>query len=128
MNREQTNYFVKLWRQKYPERRKAHADVFVALRNGSITKQPCEKCGCEKVEAHHEDYLKPLEINWLCKKHHAEADKARRLREKQNNPTPVSERDQKIISLRKQGKRYTEIADMFNLTKQRVHQIISKTY
>jgi len=73
---------VRDWRSKYPEKRKAQADVFVALRNKTIKKQHCEICGCEKVEAHHEDYSKPLEINWLCKKHHIEADKKRRQKEK----------------------------------------------
>jgi len=73
---------VRQWRQKYPERIKAQRLIFSALRNKSLERKPCEICGCEKSEAHHEDYSKPLDINWLCKKHHVEADKARRLREK----------------------------------------------
>jgi hypothetical protein len=74
--------FVKQWRFNNPERVKAQRLVFSALRNKTLERKPCEICGCEKVEAHHEDYSKPLEINWLCKPHHVEADKARRLREK----------------------------------------------
>lgn len=82
---------VKLWRINNPERVKAQRLIFSALRNKTLIKQPCEKCGCEKVEAHHEDYSKPLEINWLCKKHHVEADKARRLREKDTcGKTPLA--------------------------------------
>lgn len=41
-----------------------------AIRNGLITKQPCEECGDEKSEAHHDDYAKPLEVRWLCRTHH----------------------------------------------------------
>ncbi len=37
---------------------------------GKIKKEPCKKCGYTKVEAHHDDYTKPLEIIWLCRRHH----------------------------------------------------------
>ena len=82
MNNKTIYQLVKKWRLKNPERVKAQRLIFSALRNKTLKKLPCEKCGCEKSEAHHEDYSKPLEVNWLCKKHHGEADKARRLREK----------------------------------------------
>ena len=48
------------------------------VRSGKIKKENCRLCGNQKSEAHHEDYSKPLEIQWLCKKHHAEADVRRR--------------------------------------------------
>ena len=43
------------------------------LRMGRITKpENCEKCGKPlPLEAHHEDYSKPLEINWLCRTCHS---------------------------------------------------------
>lgn len=50
--------------------RKAHKKVEVALRNGSLTKMPCEMCFNEKSEAHHHNYHKPLDIMWLCRKCH----------------------------------------------------------
>jgi ferredoxin len=32
---------------------------------------PCEVCGdVLNVQAHHDDYDKPLEVRWLCRKHH----------------------------------------------------------
>lgn len=41
------------------------------VRDKHIIRQPCEICG-EKAEAHHDDYNKPLEVRWLCFKHHRE--------------------------------------------------------
>lgn len=44
-----------------------------AIRNGILVRQSCEVCGTsEKVEAHHDDYNKPLEVRWLCRTHHDE--------------------------------------------------------
>lgn len=44
-----------------------------AISCGWLVKQPCEVCGTdENVEAHHDDYMRPLDVRWLCKIHHAE--------------------------------------------------------
>ena len=40
-----------------------------AVRLGLIERKPCETCGAV-AEAHHEDYYKPLDVRWLCKRHH----------------------------------------------------------
>lgn len=37
-----------------------------AVAAGRIVPQPCEKCGAEPAQGHHEDYSKPLEVEWLC--------------------------------------------------------------
>ena len=38
-----------------------------------IRKQPCTVCGSTSlVHRHHDDYLKPLDIVWLCPEHHGE--------------------------------------------------------
>ena len=56
-----------------PEKRKAHTAVSNALSLGKILRQPCSVCGVSKlVHAHHDDYAKPLEVVWLCQKHHIE--------------------------------------------------------
>jgi hypothetical protein len=39
-------------------------------RRGKIIRQPCQVCGDTNSEKHHPDYLKPLEIIWLCRAHH----------------------------------------------------------
>lgn len=50
----------------------AHAEVGRALCAGTLVRQPCEVCGAAKVEGHHEDYSKPLQVEWLCHRHHVE--------------------------------------------------------
>ena len=58
-----------------PEQKKkavARAYLGVYLRRGKVVKSGCAICGDLKVEAHHEDYDKPLEVIWLCRKHHTE--------------------------------------------------------
>lgn len=54
----------KLFKDKVRQRTAAH------VRQGRIKKRPCEVCGCEKVEAHHDDYENHIQVRWLCKKHH----------------------------------------------------------
>ena len=51
--------------------RKCYMVVRTAKRAGRlITQQPCELCGKAFAHAHHDDYRKPLEVRWLCVKHH----------------------------------------------------------
>lgn len=67
--------------EKYPERRRARTAVGNALRDGRLTRGPCELAGngeCRgRVEAHHEDYERPLDVRWLCAKHHGVASRLR---------------------------------------------------
>lgn len=59
-------------KKKYPEKHKARNIVYFAIKSGKLTRQPCQVCGNPKVEAHHDDYSKPLDVRWLCHKHHRE--------------------------------------------------------
>lgn len=62
----------KNWRRRNPEKAKAH-DIFrAAVRRKEIVRQACEVCGNPKSEGHHDDYAKPLDVRWLCRKHHDE--------------------------------------------------------
>lgn len=60
------------WISKNPEKRQAHLIIKRAIKSGRLKRLPCEKCNNGKSEAHHDDYSKPLDVRWLCRKHHAE--------------------------------------------------------
>lgn len=52
----------------YPMKYAAHVITGNAVRDKKIEKQTqCSECkSTKKIEAHHDDYTKPLEIRWLC--------------------------------------------------------------
>lgn len=60
----------------HPEKPKARSIVANAVKRGRLIRQPCEVCGDQKSQAHHEDYSKPLEVRWLCDPHHKAHHKA----------------------------------------------------
>jgi hypothetical protein len=72
VNKDKKKKYISSWIKKNQEKKKAHAKVSNAIKTGKLTRKPCEICGEMKVQAHHEDYSKPLEVNWLCSKHHGE--------------------------------------------------------
>ena len=57
-------------RNKNSVKSKAVFKVNAAIKAGKLVRQPCEECGAEKSEGHHDDYAKPLEVRWLCRSHH----------------------------------------------------------
>ena len=61
----------KKYRNKYPEKVRAHQKLYRAIRDGKIKRRPCRVCNTTyRVEGHHEDYSKPLKVLWLCTLHH----------------------------------------------------------
>jgi hypothetical protein len=55
--------------------REAHRKVGEAVRSGKLNPLPCQQCGnAERVQGHHRDYTKPLEVIWFCGRHHRLAD------------------------------------------------------
>ena len=65
-------HYKKLQVKRYPEKNKARQAVCRAVKSGKLIREPCQVCGDARVHAHHEDYSKPLEIQWFCRKHHRE--------------------------------------------------------
>jgi ribosomal protein S27AE len=59
------------WQLRNPHKIQAARAVGNAVRAGKLTRKPCEQCGNPKVQAHHDDYSKPLEVRWLCVPCHA---------------------------------------------------------
>ena len=59
-------------RKKYPNQYKAQTAVNNAIRDGRLQAKSCQVCGCEITHAHHDDYSKPLDVRWLCPRHHNE--------------------------------------------------------
>lgn len=61
------------------KRQKAYSLVAFAKVTGKLIQRPCYLCGNEKSEAHHPDYDKPLEVVWVCRKHHRLIDSSREM-------------------------------------------------
>jgi len=68
--REKREAAQRAWRERNREKVRAHSAVHRALKKGTLIRPlECEGCGPNysgKLEAHHDDYSKPLEIKWLC--------------------------------------------------------------
>tara|TARA_R110000772_G_scaffold223246_1_gene333738 strand:+ start:61 stop:489 length:429 start_codon:yes stop_codon:yes gene_type:complete len=63
--------YCKEYRAKFPNKYKAHRMVSGAIKSGKLHKEPCVVCGTiENIVGHHNDYLKPLNVVWMCQAHH----------------------------------------------------------
>jgi len=84
MRRDRGNDYYKKLKKEHPEKCHAYQVVANAIRAGKLIKpDKCEDCpASENIQAHHEDYSKPYEVNWLCPKCHRKRDRERRIREK----------------------------------------------
>lgn len=71
---------VKKRAQMYPEKMKAKRAVRSAIECGGLVRPSvCQQCGTtpppmrdgrSPIQAHHDDYSKPLEVRWLCVRCH----------------------------------------------------------
>jgi hypothetical protein len=64
------------YRQRNERKNAVHLATIRAIRGKVLVRQPCEVCGALRVDAHHDDYLKPLAVRWLCPLHHRAWHKA----------------------------------------------------
>ena len=81
------NHFYK---NGVPQDERVHLIVTKAITRGRLVPKPCEDCGASGtdadgrnlVDAHHDDYNKPLDVRWLCgtchKKWHEKNEPIRR--------------------------------------------------
>jgi hypothetical protein len=84
-NPKKTTAQAARWRKRHPEKSRARQAnhkiskpehvrareiLNYAIRRGFIVRLPCARCGNVKSEAHHDDYSRPLHVDWLCKEHH----------------------------------------------------------
>ena len=93
--RELNRQSQKRYRLRHPDRIKARAILWRAVRSGEVTvPDSCEECGrkYKSLIPHHLDYDKPLDVIWQCvrchKKEHRNIGKKRRLMTSHNVPDP----------------------------------------
>lgn len=57
----------------HPDRVRCRKALQCAVFREKIKRGHCDVCGStDNVDGHHEDYSKPLDVRWLCHKHHME--------------------------------------------------------
>lgn len=79
-NRDKRSNAAKIYSSKNPEKCTAHQIVRNAIKSGKLIKGPCQICGSTKrINCHHPDYSKPLDIIFLCPIHHSRLHKILKL-------------------------------------------------
>lgn len=60
--------------ERYPMKRAAHVITGNAIRDGALVRpEAYEACGSSgPIEAHHDNYTKPLDVRWLCRPCHVD--------------------------------------------------------
>ncbi len=62
---------LRRYRTKNPIKNRARVMLNNAVRDGRIVRGTCTECGTtERVHAHHSDYNRPFDVEWLCKDCH----------------------------------------------------------
>lgn len=69
-NREKIAQEGAAYRAANPEKMEARRLLKLAIECGELVREPCLFCDDLQSEGHHHDYSKPLDVTWLCKRHH----------------------------------------------------------
>ncbi len=81
VNKQQKEYYIRnkekivLKRKEdrvlNPMRHRARELIKRAIRSGTVIRMSsCSNCDNKNPEAHHDDYTKPFDVRWLCKRCH----------------------------------------------------------
>lgn len=67
-------------RKQHPEKNNARQQAERAVKAGKIARRPCYFCdSSDRVEMHHPDYFRPLQVYWLCCLCHRKLDSMNRM-------------------------------------------------
>lgn len=82
-NRTQRTAKEMEWRRNNPEKFTAQRALRRAVRIGEIVRpETCGQCGARgQIDAHHDDYSRPLDVRWLCKACHSREHAAEHARQ-----------------------------------------------
>jgi hypothetical protein len=78
-NLEHVAAYMRRYRAANRERARAHNKVHYAIKVGRLRRPArCERCGrpSKKIDAHHEDYARPLDVKMVCPTCHSAERKA----------------------------------------------------
>lgn len=79
--------FMREWRKTHRlsgealKRAYARSYLKTYVSRGKIKRGVCAVCGSPDVEGHHADYDRPLDVTWLCTRHHLELHGKRMVKE-----------------------------------------------
>ena len=69
-NREKNEAEKRACANRNPQKVATRLAAVAARKSGRLVAEPCLFCGATPSEAHHHDYSLPLEVTWLCRRHH----------------------------------------------------------
>ena len=78
--KERQNKRKQQQRRDKPIKDKAQRELYKAVKCGKLRPSSCEVCKTSElfgvIEGHHQDYTKPLDVNWLCVDCHSKVHQA----------------------------------------------------